>query len=590
MLILDTECFTNYWLLSLLQQDTGKIRHFELHTGSELDIPEIKRVMNKYTTVGFNSNSYDLPMISAALMGYDNSRLKSLSDSIISTKLPSYKICRDLGIRVLKCDHIDLIEVAPGMSSLKIYGGRMHAPTMQDLPIAPNDLIQPSQRAILREYCENDLHTTALLYNTLKPQIDLRATMSEQYGIDLRSKSDAQIAETIITREVSKITGDTYGKPEVKDNIRFRYNDPKIVTFQNGQLNDIFARLLDHKFELGGNGAVVMPAWLRDTKIKIGGTEYQMGIGGLHSCEKSQYVVADDKYLLMDLDVASYYPSIILQQQLSPRSMGKPFLTVYQGIVTRRLSAKKAGDKVTADVLKIAVNGSFGKLGSRYSALFAPDLLIQTTITGQLCLLMLIERVEAAGASVVSANTDGIVIRCQRQLERDIELIAFDWMLDTSFELERTDYKAVASRDVNNYIAVKLDGKTKGKGIFAGASLAKNPDESIIPFAVAQLIAKGVSLEQTIRESRDITQFVVVRRVQGGAVWQGQPLGKAVRFYHSNGVPSDVCIHYATNSNRVPNSAGAKPLMNLPDTFPSDVDYHYYLTEAEKLACEVGYA
>lgn len=88
-----------------------------------------------------------------------------------------------------------------------------------------------------------------------------------------------------------------------------------------------------------------------------------MGIGGLHSCEKSQYVVADENTVLRDCDVSSYYPSIILQQKLSPKAMGKDFITIYQSIVTRRIEAKHRGDKVTADTLKICVNGSFGKLG-----------------------------------------------------------------------------------------------------------------------------------------------------------------------------------------------------------------------------------
>jgi len=65
-----------------------------------------------------------------------------------------------------------------------------------------------------------------------------------------------------------------------------------------------------------------------------------MGIGGLHSCEKSQYVVADENTLLVDGDVKSYYPSIILQQKLSPKAMGKDFITIYQSIVTRRIKAK----------------------------------------------------------------------------------------------------------------------------------------------------------------------------------------------------------------------------------------------------------
>src|SRR5690625_2631930 len=95
------------------------------------------------------------------------------------------------------------------------------------------------------------------------------------------------------------------------------------------------------------------------------------------------------------------------------------------------LKDELAYQKTQSDTLKISVNGSFGKLGSKYSALYAPDLLIQTTLTGQLALLMLIERMELAGISVRSANTDGIVCQFRRELEHEMEQVAFDWMLDT---------------------------------------------------------------------------------------------------------------------------------------------------------------
>jgi hypothetical protein len=588
MLILDTECFSDYWLVSMLKLETGKIRHFELHDSSKLDTKLIIGFLKSDTIVTFNGNNYDLPLLSAALAGYDNAQLKALSDSIIGSKLPSWSILKNHKFALLKLDHIDLFDVAIGQSSLKIYGGRLHAPKMQDLPIEPSASIAASDRPMLREYCENDLHTTSLLFNELRPQIELRAKMSKQYGMDLRSKSDAQIAEKIILDGVSRVTGNQYTKTVYSDTATFKYLDPQIVTFKRGQLNEIFVKILEHSFTLGGNGAVTMPDWLRDTKIRIGDTEYQMGIGGLHSCEKSKYFCSDKDYALFDLDVSSYYPSIILQQRLAPKSMGATFLTVYQGIVTRRLAAKKAGDTVTADVLKIAVNGSFGKLGSKYSALFAPELLIQTTITGQLCLLMLIERLEEVGARVVSANTDGVVIYCRRGLEHKCKEVAFDWELDTSFTLERTDYKAIGIRDVNNYVAVKQDGKTKGKGVFAPASLAKNPDRQIVATAVAQLLAKGTPIEQTIKDCKDIRQFVTIRRVQGGAIWRDEKLGKAVRFYHSNAVHADQYIHYATNSNRVPNSAGTRPLMQLPAEFPSDVHHAYYIAEANNLLGEIG--
>jgi hypothetical protein len=165
----------------------------------------------------------------------------------------------------------------------------------------------------------------------------------------------------------------------------------------------------------------------------------------------------------------------------------------------------------------------------------------------------------------------------------------WDWMLDTSYPLERTDYAAIASRDVNNYIAVKHDGTTKGKGCFASGGLQKNPDQVIVYEAVAAYIATGEPIDKTITQCGDITKFCTVRQVKGGAKWRGEQLGKAVRFYISTSVASDECIHYNLNNNRVPKSAGARPLMQLPDTFPDDVCYRSYLVAAEKLLCEVGY-
>jgi hypothetical protein len=77
--------------------------------------------------------------------------------------------------------------------------------------------------------------------------------------------------------------------------------------------------------------------------------------------------------------------------------------------------------------------------------------------------------------------------------------------------------------------------------------------------------------------------------VNGGGVWRGIYLGRAVRFYLSTSIPIDECIHYSTNSNRVPKSAGAMPLMVLPKNFPTDVDYESYICKATDLLVEIGY-
>lgn len=595
-IILDVECYTNYFLVLFKEVGSDKTHTFELYDGCDLDQPALSHLMRNNLTIGFNSNSYDLYMISAALNGFENERLKRLSDEIITSGKPGWKIASKRDCEPHKnaygrsmWNHIDIINVAPGQASLKIYGGRLNAQKMQDLPIEPDAMISPEQREELRTYCLNDLETTELLYKTLSEQMKLRRDMSKQYGIDLRSKSDAQIAEAVFRKEIGDLE-DRQVRPLRKIDMRKKYHylDPKIITFQRQELKELLLRLTEAQFPLADTGSIKLPDWLRDTKIEIGDSQYQMGIGGLHSCEKKRHVISQGDMILRDADVASYYPSIILQQGLIPENIGKGFVDVYSNIYHTRLAAKASGDKVTAGSLKISLNGSFGKLGSKYSALYAPDLLIQTTITGQLALLMLIESLEAEGISVVSANTDGIVSYFHKDLERKYDEVCWEWMLQTSYELEFTDYKALYSRDVNSYIAVKPDASVKGKGAFAAPNLMKNPQFVVINEALYAYLSKGTPLEATINACSDVTKFLMVRNVTGGAVWNDDYLGKAVRFYYSKELGGDDCIRYAKNGNKVPMSDGAKPMMELADKVPPDMDRQRYVHMAKECLKEFG--
>ena len=587
MLIFDVECYRNYFLVSFLNAD-GKVAHIEMRGDGKLDVAKLSRFMKTNTTLGFNSNSYDLYMITAALENRSCAELKAVSQEIILSKLPPWKAVDVMIPR--DWDTIDIIDVLPGQASLKVYGARIDQPKLQDLPYPHDATLTDAQMDAVRDYCVNDLRVTKALADKIAPQLALRVDMGAQYGLDLRSKSDAQIAEAVLKSEIEAISGKVLHPLRLKDGHTVRYIDPGMVSFIDPTLTAIFKRICGHDFELSGNGSIKMPDWLADTKIKIGGGSYQMGIGGLHSTEKAQSVRAGEGYFLSDFDVASYYPNIILQQAVEPENMTGYFLKVYQSILDRRLVAKRTGDKVTNETLKIVVNGSFGKLGSKWSILYAPNLMIQTTITGQLCLLMLIEAYEAAGARVVSTNTDGVVVLAPKALEGAIAQANWDWMMATSYELERTDYAALHSRDVNNYIAVKLDGSTKGKGVFGGAAISKNPDFPIVADAMAQHLSGNADFRYVIRNCKDVTQFVTVRKVTGGAEWRGDLLGKSVRFYYSTRAAQDEAITYAKSGNKVPKSDGARPLMDLPDTMPDDVDFERYVGMAMIALKGLGYA
>lgn len=657
-LLFDIECYENYFIASFRSLATGKAVFFELYDGHPLDINRLGWVMQNFTTVGFNSLSYDLPITYLALAGKPTALLKHATNQIIlegwrgSDVLKQYKVRAPKGI-----DHIDLIEVAPLRASLKIYGGRLHVPRMQDLPFHPDTVLSPEQRACVRWYNINsDLTSTAFLHECLREHLDLRTTLSNESGIDLRSKSDAQIAEAVIAEDLTRRMGRRPEKPVIDVGTSYRYRVPHFIQYQSQLMNWALSVVANANFVVDETGSIGMPEEIKALKLDINGSVYRMGIGGLHSSESTAAHHSDENYILIDKDVTSYYPFIILNLGLFPHHLGPTFLHVYKNIVDRRIAAKARGDKVTADSLKITINGSFGKLGSKYSILYSPDLLIQVTVTGQLSLLMLIERLEMAGIHVVSANTDGIVIKCPRNGQHVMDAIIAQWEKDTGFQTEGTIYKALYSRDVNNYIAVKEDGSTKCKGAYANPwaskknmaeRLHKNPTTTICVEAVEALLTKNIPIMTTVRGCKDITKFVSVRSVKGGAVkvWERIPppahgsqeellrmagfvpfsngswteaddkhgryamnvdraykiawnrlskpgltefLGKSIRWYYARGVEGEIV--YATNGNKVPRSEGAKPLMDLPKEFPEDVDFEWYEAECEKILQAIGYS
>ena len=581
--IVDIECFPNYFLIAAMNLTDNSLQTFDMTSDTSLDCERIESFLSQNEIITFNGNRYDIPMLRLALKGANCEKLKKANDNIITNNMTSWQFENEYNLPPFEINHIDLIEICPGKASLKSYGSRWHCEKLQDLPYEPGKILSKEEMYLLKTYCINDLLITKVLFEKLIPQIDLRRKLSNQYKIDLRSKSDAQIAEAVIKAELQR-KGYPIGKANPPNS--FKYQVPEFIKFITKGFNEALNILSTKDFVVTNAGQTEMPKELLTLQLKLGSSIYQLGMGGLHSTEKSVYHIADNKTLLVDMDVTSYYPSIILNQKLFPPQLGEGFLKVYREIVDTRLKAKSEGDMITSDALKITINGSFGKLGSKYSSLFAPALMVQVTVTGQLSLLMLIEKLEIAGIPVVSANTDGIVIKCQKNMEEQMLAIVKWWEDVTGFNMERSDYTALYSRDINNYIATKENGKTKVKGCFKPGDWQKNPQNEICNEAVIQYLLTGVDFIDTLKSTKDITKFLTIRMVKGGAVKNGKELGKAIRWYYA--INDRTTINYKDSGNIVPRTYGAKPLMDLPKDFPVDLNYDWYIEECKDLVCDLG--
>lgn len=627
-LVWDIECYPNYFLIAFKSIVSGKIVYFE-DDGDLclLDLQKLQWVLENFCIISFNGLHYDQPIATIALSGASTYDLHWATEEIIVRDERPHNVLKKFKVKKLKeLNHIDLKEVAPLHDSLKTYAGRLHTKRMQDLPFPPGTVLSAEQMCIVRYYCVNDLRCTEELYNELLPAIKLRETMSAEYGTDLRSKSDAQIAEAVVLAGLRKATGQQFfPQPKVDPGHSFKYQIPGYIKYQTPLLNWVLDNVRAADFVIDDNGKVIKPPNM-PLEFDLADGHYTMGVGGLHSFEQVVTHEAGDDWLLIDRDVASFYPRVIITQNLFPKHLGKAFINVYRGIVDRRLAAKDKAAELKAqykgkemppliakqvkeltgiaDSLKITINGLFGKFGNAFSMVYSPNLMIQVTLTGQLVLLMLIERLELAGIRVVSANTDGIVIKCHKTQKAKLDAIVKQWETDIDCQTEETYYRSIHNRDVNSYFAIKPDGEVKVKGTYAergsagNSVLSKNPSALVARDAVIQFLLKGTPVDHTVLACTDIRRFVSVRYVKGGAVKvynkfgeaptadANEYLGKVVRWYYSKTVTGEIV--YAKSGNKVAETDRARPLMTLPDELPQDIDHEWYIAEARKILEKIG--
>jgi len=633
--VFDTEIIGDRWpvfLCCVTILETGERYPFWQH--SDDDRADMIRLFSRddLTFVSFNGWDFDYPLVCAAMTGWTEQQLKQLANSIIEGELRYWMTMKQFNIPSYEFDHIDLMEVAPGVKvSLKRYMGRMGYKTMMDMPVAHDQDLPSDALLAVAKYCFNDCGGTAALFRQLREQMELRVQLSEEHGIDLRSKSDAQIAEAILRKRLG-ITG-KQNRPVPRF---ITYTPPDFIQTDNDNIADLITRLSNQRFMINqGNGSPEAPDWMIE-EFMLGSGSYQVGIGGLHSTHDVRlYVKATDDYLISDFDVASYYPNIIMKCGLIPNlggNRGEQFIEAYREIYEQRIAAKRSGNKAVANSLKITLNGTYGKLGSIYSAFYSPDLMLAVCLTGQLNLLILIDQLEKIeGVKVHSANTDGIMVGFSPTVRDQVLKVFADNSEITGFEYEETPYTKVAMKDVNNYIAVGKDSKVKGKGLYADMSLQKNPTMQVCTNAAVAYLTKGVLPEMFIKSQTDMKDFVAIRDVKGGGVqydrmdwvddWElvedhgsakniwyskaankkvtrkskpkaievgvgGIPFGRVARWYMSF-LPQPP-IAYVDSGNRVAKTDGGKLCMNLPDTLPKDLDYQWYIDESYSLLKDLG--
>lgn len=379
----------------------------------------------------------------------------------------------------------------------------------------------------MADYNDNDVYIVAELIRMNQEEVLLRYRISEEYNVDVFSASRSTIADKVIVKLYSKYTG-LHPKAFIDTKtIRRKILVSEIlsdkIAFSTPELNDILSGI--RSLTLRGEKGEF------DREFTFMGTSYTIATGGLHSNEIPAVYVEDNEHIIVDRDVASYYPNMIRSLKVCQKHLiPKAWFRIADTIVDERLEHKhlakdkslddKERDKhaTAAACLKIVANaGIFGKMGSEKSFLCDKKAMYQVTINGQLFLLMLIEKLELAGIHVISANTDGIVTIVPRELEQTADDICHWWEKHLGLELEFTYYTKYVTEGVNSYLTIKRGGSSKFKGRMNPKmfleDLSKGYNSPIVAKCVTEYFINGTPVMETLRNAKSILDFCRTQNV-----------------------------------------------------------------------------
>lgn len=425
------------------------------------------------------------------------------------------------------------------------------------------------------DYNINDIESTSALLDRCKKDIDLRLAIEDEYGVKVLSKDGVNIGMKILTHKYLEKTGLTWW--DIKDLRSPQAYIPlkdvilPFIKYDSPILKSVLDEMKTQVVSPGRKGY--------EKNFVFGGLRYTVGVGGIHSKNDPEIIIPAEDEMLIDIDVASLYPSMLIEYGFYPKHLGPEFLEVYSQIRSERIEAKHNGDKIKDSTLKLALNGLSGNLQNEHNFCYSPFAVMQIRINGQLLLLMLAEKLVELGCRIVQANTDGLFVLLKKSVYDKVNIVCREWEQLTKLTLEEDRFEAMYQYAINDYIAVKegyakkkhefrdftavMDPKTgdhikygatnakgetyrnmdeirkdyiKTKGMFiTEVLLGKGLSPKIIPEAIIKYFVDEIPVEDTIKGCTDIKKFLMSEKTgkQWHVEYMNQEIQRTNRFYAS---------------------------------------------------------
>lgn len=332
--------------------------------------------------------------------------------------------------------------------------------------------------------------------------------------------------------------------------------------------------------------------------VVINDHQYVFGVGGIHSSVEPSLVESNEEYVIIDLDVASYYPNLAIKNTLYPNHLSDQFCKTYEALYEERKTHAK-GTSENASI-KLALNATYGNSNNQYSPFYDPQYTMAITVNGQLSLCMLLEDIlSLEGATSVQSNTDGITFRVKRKDSETVDKMVKEWENTTKLEMERNNYSKMYIRDVNNYVAVyEESGKSKAKGAYEITNEHhKNQSMKVVQKAVQAHLNSENSIEDFIKNHDNKYDFMLRAKIPKAYELVSED-SEGNQIKEQNICRYYVSVHPEARSlyKLMPPLKGKEEMRknsvqsgklcivcnNILD-YKGEIDYDYYIEEANKL-------
>lgn len=523
--IYDIEQFFNFHSNFFYDIDTKEIDVFVIHESRDERIEYFQYLLKCKTTtglIGFNNIGYDYPLIHFILKNMTQLLDVSVTEALEMLYAESQRIINEefttipewkTEIKQLDLYRIHHFNNVNKATSLKHLQMAMRWYNLQELPFHYSHVVKVEEIVDILKYNENDVMSTYEFYLESLEEIKFRKRMSSMYGINCMNYPDVKIGEEILIIENAKALGilikDFRKMRTQREFIKLSSCILPYIKFKSKEFNEVLDFFKSKTIHAMNTKKVL------EKSVLYGSVKYDFGLGGIHGTCGSGVFRTDEEGDLILVDVSSFYPNLAIKNKFYPKHLSEKFCEVGDKLYQQRMEAKEKGDTQMVNAIKLALNGSlFGKSNDEYSPMYDTKFMLDITINGQLLLCMLAERITDANIKIIQINTDGILVKVNKNERLLLDKFTKQWENLTRLSLDYDFFKVIVQRDVNNYSGIFINGSTKEKGAFT-INKPWNKDHSmkIVAIAVQKYFVNNISVRETIENHKEIFDFCISQKV-----------------------------------------------------------------------------